>query len=125
MFDKKGGVNHLIDKSLTKFVDELNDGLNPNPENYIAECPQEYRQELKCLIETTIFLKKNLISQSFLEKELKSAHDLVSRLAKERAQNPTNKMVVNFRKGDITTEEEKIVKQEIDRLWKEKFGSDE
>lgn len=25
MFDKKGGVNHLIDKSLTKFVDELND----------------------------------------------------------------------------------------------------
>lgn len=125
MFNKKGGVNRLIDKSLTKFVDELNNGLNPNPKDYIAECPKEYRQELRCLIETTMFLKENLMPQSFLKKELQLAHDLVSRLAKERTQNTTNKMVINFRKGELTIEEEEIVQNEIDRLWKERFGDDE
>ena len=77
------------------------------------------------MLNRNYYVLKDLLSQNFLKKELDLAHDLVSRLTKERTQNTPDKMVVNFRKGgELTTEEEETVKSEIDRLWKEKFGDD-
>lgn len=121
-------ATRLMDKILTQYVEQLNNGKNPDPKEYIAQCPEECRQELTNLIETTKFLKENLIPTGFYKKELIAAHNLVSKIAQARKEgkSPENeKTVVNFRKGALSDDQEKDLKKRLENLWDETFGDDE
>lgn len=116
----------IIDKLLTKFVDELNSGKDVDIDSYSELCPEDIREEFRQLASMVQIFKRNTIP---FEVSRKKGEFLFEHLEKQRMvrleQQYEKKLVANFRASDLTEEEKKSVSQVMDEIMKEAFGEDD
>lgn len=116
----------IIDKLLTKYVDELNSGKDVDIESYSALCPEDIREEFRQLASMAQIFKRNTIPFKVSQKR---GEILFEHLEKQRMvrleQQHEKKMVANFRASDLTDEEKTSVSQVMDEIMKEAFGEED
>lgn len=121
-------IDRQVDRLLTRYVDALDEGGKPDKAELIKQCPISFREEFIGLLEMIDILRRNRPSPSRLLEEKRRLHDLVDELAqqfKKRGSDVLERKAVSFRKKELTPEEEKIVNEEIEKIFKEEFGKTE
>lgn len=121
----------MLDNLLAKYVEALNEGKTPDKEDFVAQCPEDSRQELARLMDMVDVLRRNRpISAAEADKKQETKMkvlQLVDQMGEKGGQTSwsNRKMVANFRKASIPSKEQEIVDEEISRILKEEFGEDE
>ena len=113
-----------IDSLLTKYVDALNTGENPDISSFLQQCPTNDRSELKELIEMIMIYK---VCQEPVKVRSSSAKTLFNKLESIRVEKQkaiTRKYAANFRKDELSLEQKEKAQKELDRIWNEEFGDD-
>ncbi|HOJ12457.1 MAG TPA: hypothetical protein PK733_17985 [Clostridiales bacterium] len=110
-----------IDSLLTKYVDSINSGVRIDVNEILKECPDEDREELKELIAMINAFKKSYTPFEVRPQKVKKLFTTLESLRlKKQADN--QKTVVNFRKDNISSDEEIKLNNKLKKLFDEEFG---
>ena len=117
----------IIDKLLTKYVDDLNLGKQVDISSYLELCPLENRDEFRLLATMAQTFMRNTIP---IEADYQSGEVLFLHLEEKRQErlrrsSEPEKFVANFRTSHLNEDEEHKVRRVMDEIMKEAFGEEE